>query len=86
MIFAKVFLHRQAEKDLRKLPKTTFQAVWRALENLEQDPLSGLPLRGELEGKRKYRVGGWRIIYQFLTKENSVVVFKIESRGQVYKK
>lgn len=83
---AKVLLHRQAEKDLKKLPKNVLKAVLRALELLEKNPLAGLPLRGELEGKRKYRIGDFRIIYQFFPKEKTVVVFKIESRGQVYKK
>ncbi|MBI5465465.1 type II toxin-antitoxin system RelE/ParE family toxin [Candidatus Gottesmanbacteria bacterium] len=83
---AKVILHQQAEKDLKKLPKNVLKATWRALELLEENPLAGLPLRGELEGKRKYRVGDWRIIYQFLTKEKTIIIFKIESRGQVYKK
>ena len=83
---AKVILHRRAERDLRKLHKPFFKAVWRALEDLEKNPLGGLPLLGELAGKRKYRVGDWRIIYEFLTKEKIVIVYKIESRGQVYKR
>ncbi|MFZ5366117.1 MAG: type II toxin-antitoxin system RelE family toxin [Patescibacteria group bacterium] len=83
---ARVILHRQAEKDLRRLPKLIFKAVWRALEDLEKNPLVGLPLRGELEGKRKYRIGDWRIIYEFLAKEKIVIVYKIESRSQVYKR
>lgn len=82
---AKVILHRRAEKDLGKLPKSIFKAVWRALEELEKNPLVGLPLRGELSDKRKYRIGDWRIIYEFLTKEKIVIVYKIESRGQVYR-
>jgi mRNA interferase RelE/StbE len=82
---AKVILHRRAEKDLRRLPKPVFKAVWRALEDLEKNPLTGLSLRGILSGKRKYRVGDWRIIYEFLSKEKTVIVYKIESRGQAYK-
>jgi addiction module RelE/StbE family toxin len=82
----KVILHQRAEKDLGKLPKPILKAVWRALELLEKNSLVGIPLRGELEGKRKYRVGDWRIIYEFLTKKKIVIVYKIESRDQVYKR
>lgn len=83
---AKVFLYKEAQKDLKKLPKPVVKAVIRTLELLEENPLAGFPLRGELAEKRKSRVGDFRIIYQFLDKEKVVLVFKFESRGQVYKK
>lgn len=82
---AKVFLHRRAAKEFQKLPKKVRIVATNALEVLKVQPFSGLPLKGELEGKRKFRVGEWRIIYEFFRKEGAVVVYKIESRQKVYK-
>lgn len=81
----KAYLYREAQKDLKRLHKPVFKAVMRAINLLEADPLAGFSLRGELMGKRKYRVGSYRIIYQFLEKEKTILIYKIESRGQVYK-
>jgi len=74
-----------AKKTYKRLPQKVVPRVLKALEIIADEPFSGLPLYGEFEGKRKFRVGDWRIVYQFFKKEKMVVIFKIESRQGVYK-
>lgn len=73
------------KKGLRKLPPKTHIRVIEALDILQANPLSGAKLHGELEGYYKYRVGDYRIVYTFDSKESIVNVVKIEHRQGVYR-
>lgn len=54
-----------------------------ALGELERDPDIGHELRGRLGGLRSYRVGAYRIIYEFRD-ASSVRVVAIRHRGHEY--
>ena len=83
---AKIFFHRGVEKDLKKVPKNIRQKFFRATEKLSQNPLSGIPLKGEFEGSRKIRLGNYRIVYVFNPKTQVVTVYRVEPRQGVYKR
>lgn len=83
---AKILFHKDVEKDLTKLPKNIREKFFRATKKLSQNPLSGIPLKGEFEGSRKIRLGSYRIVYTFNPKTQIVIVYRIEPRQGVYKR
>ena len=75
----------KAEKQISKLPKRIQLKVLTTLNVLKQNPLSGIRLSGVLSGSYKKRLGDYRIVYDFHSKESIVVILKIEHRQGVYK-
>lgn len=76
---------RKVDKQLSKLPLKINIKVVQALKLLKQNPLAGAKLEGKLSGNYKYRVGDYRVVYKFDSKESKVDVLKIEHRQGVYK-
>ncbi len=81
---AKIFLARAAREALAELDFMLADAVLEALGVLERDPERGYQLRGRLNGLWSYRVGVYRIIYQFRDGAN-VRVVAIRHRGEAYR-
>jgi mRNA interferase RelE/StbE len=77
---ARVFLTRTAREALASLDYLRADAVLGALGELERDPRLGRELRGRLAGRRSYRVGVYRIIYE-LSDDRTVRVVSIRHRG-----
>jgi len=73
-----------ARKDLPKIPRNMRARLKRAVESrLLVDPiLAGAPLRKDLTGYRKLRVGDYRIIYR--VQEEEIRVLIIGHRRDVY--
>ena len=80
-----ILFEERVEKDLKKTPSHIKKKFSLAIESLKVNPLSGFPLSGELKGKRKIRLGDYRIIYKFFPEEKLIVIYKVESRQGVYK-
>lgn len=59
--------------------------VANALDRLAEDPEVGIPLRRELKGLRKYRVGSYRIIYQIHRGKLLVTVIDLGDRKDIYR-
>ncbi len=76
---------KSVQKQLRKLPFHIHEKVIKALDIIQTNPLSGAKLHGELSNYYKYRVGDYRIVYQFDSKISIVIVVKIEHRQGAYK-
>ena len=70
------------EEDLPRLPKPARRQILDAVERrLGTDPESyGSPLRKELWGFWKMRVGDYRVIYSILEKDILVLIVKIGMR------
>ena len=51
------------------------------LDNLKPEPLTG-----DLSGFYKLRAGDYRILYEILQDEQSIVIHKIGHRSEVYRK
>lgn len=79
------FVERPVQKSLRKLPVGIHQKIINTLSRIQQNPLAGEKLHGELAGYYKYRVGNYRIVHTFDAKKSMVVVVKIEHRQGVYR-
>lgn len=80
-----IVVEKPVRKKLLKLPVHVHKKIVKALTSIQENPLSGIKLHGELVQYYKYRVGDYRIVYQFNKKEKLVIVVKIEHRQGVYK-
>ena len=78
-------LKRVAEDQLAALPGHVRDEIelplLRTQANREEE---GVALLGVLEGKRRKRVGGYRIVYRVLEHGNLVIVDAIRTRGKSY--
>ncbi len=83
-----VTLTTEAQKDILAL-NTTVQS--RILDKLEwiganAELIRHQPLKGEQwEGLFKYRVGNYRILYQFNVATKQLIILKVGHRREVYK-
>lgn len=83
-----VVLTKQAEKSFDQLMKSNPRMggrVGHAIDELAKDPNVGIPLRGDLRGLFKYRVGTYRIIYEVIKSKLVVTIIDIGHRREVYR-
>lgn len=80
-----VILSKDAQKQYQHLPKTEQAKVRKKLMLLEQSPIAGKKLTGELSGIRSLRAWSYRIIYEINEGEEKVEIHKISHRQGVYK-
>lgn len=76
---------KSVRKQLKKLPIHINEKVVKTLNLIQENPLSGIKLHGELQDYYKFRVGDYRIVYKFDKKESIVEVVRIEHRQGVYR-
>ena len=76
-----IHFSKQAEKYLQTLPKTTALNLLEKIEQLPKGdvkPLSGRP------GEFRFRFSRFRVL--FYIEKTDIMIFKIDTRGDVYKK
>ena len=79
---------KQAKKDIKKLPKDVAVLVKKAIEGLTEIPPKGdiKVMQGYSDGRKRLRVGKYRIIYQYRDDGNVYDwVIEIATRGDIYK-
>lgn len=80
---------KQAVKFLESLDRPTKQRIKIAIEGLTQEPPKGdiKPLQGYKDGRKRLRVGKYRIIYKYEPNGEIIVllILDIDSRGDIYK-
>ena len=83
-----VRLLKSASKELEKLDRTTAERIVDRLDWLSSnfDSTKLFPLKGELSGLYKVREGSYRIIFEILKSENTIIVHAIGHRRDVYKR
>ena len=83
----KVSYKRSVKKDLKGISRNMKHTLQKAIETkLMIDPIKfGLPLKRNLKGLMKLRVGQYRIIYSIQKNTITVFVIKIGHRKEVYK-
>ncbi len=85
----KVLFYKEALKDYQKQDVKKRKRIDRAIETIISNPCHGTNIKkltGELSNLYRYRLGGFRILYE-IHKELEVVRIKaIESRGDIYKR
>lgn len=70
--------------DKLKLGRAQKALLVQAIDSLAIDPLRGQPLRRELKGLYKLRVGDFRIVYDIRRAQVTVVVVAVGNRRDVY--
>lgn len=81
----KILLAREAEKQLGLIDQRYRKAIAHALQRLSHSPNLGSPLRHELKGLWRMRIGKYRVIYQVAQKQKTILVWTIEHRRDVYR-
>lgn len=85
----KIMYSKDALKFLSKLDKKSVLRIRDAIEGLANVPPLGdiKPMQGYEDGRKRLRVGSWRIIYR--QEKNSVLeiifIIDIGNRGDIYK-
>ena len=74
-----------AAKALAKIDSTERARLIEAIDRLADEPSAGAALKGEFGGLRRLRVGRYRIIYEAIHEELTILVVRIGHRGEVYR-
>ncbi len=84
----KLLFLKQPRKKLVSLSKRVSKAIIKKMEDVAKDPFKKNNNAEKLQGVDGFRLrhGDWRIIYKVEKEIVTVVVVKIETRGEVYKK
>ena len=70
---------KSVKKDLKKIPQGDQFAIKKCIEEkIMKDPSLGTPLRKNLKGLWKWRVGGYRIIYSIKKAIITVLLLKLD--------
>jgi mRNA interferase RelE/StbE len=77
----------QAEEDVLRLDKAIAQSVANKIswlsENIEF--VIPLPLKWQFKEKYKLRVGDWRVIYSYEQSSQTITIYAVRHRSEVYK-
>lgn len=75
----------RAYRELKKINVKDAVSILNSLPDLHSDPHgSGKPLKGKFKGKRRIRIGDYRMIYWINQKEKSVYIISVGHRKNVY--
>ena len=80
-------LTKTAKKVFSRLPAKLRIGLEKCFNQLEADPKNHLNIQ-KLKGYTsdyRYKVAGWRILYEINEKQRVVTVYEIRPRGDVYK-
>ncbi len=81
----KVALSKDAQKQYKRLPIKEQKKINKNLANLEQNPLTGKKLEGEMQGIYSLRAWPYRILYEINALEKRIEIHKILHRQGSYK-
>jgi mRNA interferase RelE/StbE len=83
----KVYLLDAAADELANLDKPVGQRVARRIRWLAEnvEAINSIALKGDLAGLYKLRVGDYRVIYEILHSEETLVVHVIGHRREIYR-
>jgi mRNA-degrading endonuclease RelE of RelBE toxin-antitoxin system len=85
-----IFFTNQARRVFKKLPQDIQDKLKTEAATLGQNPLAGEPLQGGHRHYRSLHVGhkgvAYRIIYQIISKVNSIVIVLADKRENIYKR
>lgn len=80
---------KKAAKYISGLDRPTKLRIKQAIEGLTESPPKGDVkfLQGFSDGRRRLRVGKYRIIYNYISEERIEILYimNIDSRGDIYK-
>ncbi len=74
-----------AASALRKIDPGDRRRIVAAIDRLAHERSAGSALKGEFGGLRRLRVGRYRIIYETIHQELTVLVVRVGHRREVYR-
>ena len=80
----KAALTKNFLREFRKLPKDVRGKISRVIDEIVANPFLGVRLRGELEGRWRWRVGKYRIIYIIDQTHHLVAFLDVGLRKTIY--
>lgn len=85
----KIKYSKDSLKFLAKLDKKSISRIREAIEGLTLNPPIGdiKTMQGFNDGRKRLRVGSWRVIYRHDSENNVEIIFVIDigNRGDIYK-
>lgn len=79
-----IALTRNFLKELKRLPKDVKGKVLRAVDEIAANPFLGVKLHGELEGRWRWRIGKYRIIYIIDEPQKRIILLDVGLRKFIY--
>ena len=58
------------------------ELAWSALERIDDDPISGVPLDAPVKGYWSLRAGAIRVVYRLVPESGRVIVLRISRVGE----
>jgi len=79
---------KSASKELAKLDRSTASRITDRIQWLSTnfDSTKFFPLKGELSGLFKIREGSYRIIFEIIKNERTIIIHYIGHRQNIYKR
>ena len=81
-----VRIKRSATRELAQIARRDRDRLVYAIDRLGEHPHVGYPLKGDLRGLRRIRVGDYRVVYEVLDGELVVLVVRIAHRREAYRR
>lgn len=85
----KIEYSKKAAKYINTLDKPTKQRIKTGIEGLTENPPKGdiKPLQGYSDGRKRLRIGNYRIIYNYTQNEEIKILYimNVDTRGDIYK-
>ncbi len=79
-------IKRSAARELARVPRRDRERIVHVIDRLADNPLAGSPLKGDLRGLRRVRVGDYRVVYEVLDGELVVLVVLVAHRREAYRR
>jgi mRNA interferase RelE/StbE len=80
-----VKIKESAQKSLARIAKPDRLRLITAIERLSEEPFAGGVLKGEFSGLRRLRVGDYRIVYEALQDQLTILIVRVAHRREVYR-
>jgi mRNA-degrading endonuclease RelE of RelBE toxin-antitoxin system len=74
----------RAARNLRALPPSERARLRATFDKIRDNPNAGKHLHGELAGLRSWRVGAFRIVYQY--SQGTITIVTLDRRSTVYRR
>jgi len=81
-----LYIERHAEKDLKKLPETTFFATIEGIKKLAHNPhpTNSRKIKGSSNDWR-LRIGNFRVLYEINNTNKTITIMRVKHRRDAYR-
>ena len=88
MIALEIIRTKSFDKSIKryKKDKSTINRIKSQIKKLLENPESGDFLTGKKKGERKIYIGGFRLLYSYDIKKDTLYLLDFDKRSRIYKK